>query len=110
MLCGNISRPTLVNLALKAVTDGKRIIVTTDKVKGSLRQEVNEMGYPSFSIPDDVGGRYSIMTAAHLLPLAFNINIDKLIEGYYKGLEYFDDAYNYAKDLNTSLTALLFPL
>ena len=40
----------------------KRIIVTTDKVKGNLREEVNNIGYPSFSIPDDVGGRYSIMT------------------------------------------------
>lgn len=74
----------------------KRIIITTDPIKGTLREEVNKEGYISFPIPENIGGRYSIMTAAHLLPLAFNINIDKLIEGYYKGLEYFDDAYNYA--------------
>lgn len=74
----------------------KRIIITTDPVKGTLREEVNKEGYVSFSIPENIGGRYSIMTAAHLLPLAFNIDIDKFIEGYYKGIEYFDDAYNYA--------------
>ena len=74
----------------------KRIIVTTDKEKGKLRQEVNECGYISFEIPDDVGGRYSIMTAAHLFPLAFNIDIEKFIDGYYKGENYREDAFNYA--------------
>ena len=74
----------------------KRIIITTDPVKGTLREEVNKEGYISFPIPENIGGRYSIMTAAHLLPLAFNINIDKFIDGYYKGLEYFDAAYEYA--------------
>lgn len=74
----------------------KRIIITTDPIKGTLREEVNNEGYVSFPIPENIGGRYSIMTAAHLLPLAFNIDIDKFVEGYYKGLEYFDDAYYYA--------------
>lgn len=74
----------------------KRIIITTDPVKGTLREEVNKEVYISFPIPENIGGRYSIMTAAHLLPLAFNINVDKFIDGYYKGLEYFDDAYEYA--------------
>lgn len=74
----------------------KRIIITTDKVKGSLRKEVEEMGYTSFEIPDDIGGRYSIMTAAHLLPLAFNIDLDDFIEGYYEGERYREDAYKYA--------------
>lgn len=74
----------------------ERIIITTDPVKGTLREEVNKEGYISFPIPENIGGRYSIMTAAHLLPLAFNINIDKFIDGYYKGLEYFDVAYEYA--------------
>lgn len=74
----------------------KRIIITTDPINGTLREEVNKEGYISFPIPENIGGRYSIMTAAHLLPLAFNIDIDKFVEGYYKGLEYFDDAYYYA--------------
>lgn len=74
----------------------KRIIITTDPVKGKLREEVNEYGYKSFPIPDDIGGRYSILTAAHLFPLAFNIDINKFIEGYYKGKDYIDEAYNYA--------------
>ena len=83
----------------------KRIIITTDKVKGSLRKEVEEMGYTSFEIPDDIGGRYSIMTAAHLLPLAFNIDLDDFIEGYYEGERYREEAYKYAvtrKCLNDS--------
>ena len=74
----------------------RRIIITTDKIKGSLREEANTNGYVSFEIPDDIGGRYSIMTAAHLLPLAFNINIDDFIEGYYEGKKYREDAYKYA--------------
>lgn len=74
----------------------KRIIVTTDKTKGSLRKEVEEVGYESFLIPDDIGGRYSIMTAAHLFPLAFSIDLDKFIEGYYKGEDYRDEAFKYA--------------
>ncbi len=74
----------------------KRIIVTTDKEKGSLRVEANKCGYTSFEIPDDIGGRYSIMTAAHLFPLAFNVDIKKLVDGYYKGENYREEAYQYA--------------
>lgn len=73
-----------------------RLIITTDPVSGTLRQEVNEEGYVSFPIPENIGGRYSIMTAAHLFPLAFNIDLDEFIEGYYDGLNTFDDAYDYA--------------
>lgn len=72
------------------------IIVTTDKYKGKLREEVNEMGYTSFIIPDDIGGRYSFITPAHLLPLAVNYNIDKIIDGYYHGKRLLDVAYEYA--------------
>ena len=52
-----------------------RIIITTDKVKGKLREEVNSVGYESFEIADDIGGRYSFMTPAHLLPLALNFTV-----------------------------------
>ena len=74
----------------------KRIIITTDKEKGILREEVNKYAYTSFEIPDDIGGRYSIMTPAHLFPLAFNINIKKFIEGYYEGAKYREEAFKYA--------------
>lgn len=72
------------------------IIVTTDKDKGKLREEVNEMGYTSFIIPNDIGGRYSFITPAHLLPLAVNYNIDEIIDGYYHGKRLLDVAYEYA--------------
>jgi len=59
-----------------------RIIVTTDKTNGALRQMANDMGYKSFIIPKDVGGRYSILTAVGLLPIAAaGYDIYKLIEG-----------------------------
>lgn len=73
-----------------------KIIVTTDETKGTLRQEVNEEGYTSFIIPDNIGGRYSFITPAHLLPLALNYDIDEIIDGYYKGKRLTDYAYEYA--------------
>lgn len=77
----------------------KRIIITTDKEKGKIREEVNNEGYKSFEIPSDIGGRYSLMTAAHLLPLAvLNLDIVSLLDGYKKGLELIDDAYFYANN------------
>ena len=48
----------------------KRIYATTDKEKGSLKKLANEEGYESFIVPDDVGGRYSVLTAVGLLPIA----------------------------------------
>ncbi|MBP5679152.1 MAG: glucose-6-phosphate isomerase [Bacilli bacterium] len=74
----------------------RHIIVTTDKEKGSLREEVNEMGYASFVIPNNIGGRYSFMTPAHLLPLALNYDLDEIVSGYYHGKRLEDVAYQYA--------------
>ena len=74
----------------------KHIIVTTDKEKGILRQEVNEKGYQSFIIPDNIGGRYSFITPAHLLPLALNYDLDEILTGYYRGKRLDDYAYQYA--------------
>lgn len=74
----------------------RRIIITTDKEKGALRKEVNENGYISFEIPDNIGGRYSFMTPAHLLPLALNHNIKNIVDGYYDGKRYIDKAFEYA--------------
>ena len=74
----------------------KHIIITTDPVRGALRQEVNEEGYYSFSIPDNIGGRYSLLTAAHLFPLSFCIDICLVIEGYLCGLQRREEAFSYA--------------
>ena len=74
----------------------ERTIVTTDKEKGRLLQEALNNGYRTFEIPRDIGGRYSLMTAAHLLPLSFNLDIDKLVSGYELGLNLVDEAYYYA--------------
>ena len=72
------------------------IIVTTDKEKGTLREEVNQMNYKSFIIPDDIGGRYSFITPAHLLPLAINYNLKDIVDGYFDGKRFIDKAYEYA--------------
>ena len=74
----------------------RRIIITTDKENGTLRQEVNENGYISFEIPSNIGGRYSFITPAHLLPLALNHNIKNIVDGYYDGKRYIDKAFEYA--------------
>lgn len=73
-----------------------RIIITTDKENGPLREEANTEGYKSFVIPNNIGGRYSFITPAHLLPLALNYNINEIIDGYYHGKRLIDNAYQYA--------------
>ncbi len=60
----------------------KRIYATTDKARGSLKNLANEEGYESFVVPDDVGGRFSVLTAVGLLPIAVSgADITKLMEG-----------------------------
>lgn len=60
----------------------KRIFVTTDKKKGALKTLAKEMKYETFVVPDNIGGRYSVLTAVGLLPIAVaGIDIDKLMEG-----------------------------
>ncbi len=60
----------------------KRIYATTDKEKGALKKLADEEGYETFVIPDDVGGRYSILTAVGLLPIAAaGLDIDQMMEG-----------------------------
>ncbi|MCM3568170.1 glucose-6-phosphate isomerase [Neobacillus mesonae] len=60
----------------------KRIYATTDKAKGALKTLATEQGYESFVIPDDVGGRYSVLTAVGLLPIAASgADIVKMMEG-----------------------------
>lgn len=60
----------------------KRIYATTDKARGALKTLANEEGYQTFVIPDDVGGRYSVLTAVGLLPIAASgADIEKMMEG-----------------------------
>ncbi len=60
----------------------KRIYATTDKARGALKNVANEEGYESFVVPDDVGGRFSVLTAVGLLPIAVSgADIDKLMQG-----------------------------
>ena len=59
-----------------------RIFVTTDKSRGTLKKFSDEAGYETFVVPDDVGGRYSVLTAVGLLPIAAaGIDIDALMQG-----------------------------
>ncbi|MDE5995805.1 MAG: glucose-6-phosphate isomerase, partial [Eubacterium sp.] len=60
----------------------KRIFCTTDKARGTLKELADEQGYETFVVPDDVGGRYSVLTAVGLLPIAVaGIDIDALMSG-----------------------------
>ena len=101
---GTTMETSLTYSAIKSVMEKKysredikeRIIITTDPVKGNLRREVEEEGYSSFVIPDNIGGRYSLLTAAHLFPLSFCLDIKELIEGYFEGIKRREDAFSYA--------------
>ena len=71
----------------------KRIYVTTDKQKGALKTLANSENYETFVIPDDVGGRYSVLTAVGLLPIgAAGIDIDKLMKGAKEAQDKYDDS------------------
>lgn len=60
----------------------KRIYATTDAKQGALHDEAVENGYTRFVVPDNIGGRYSVLTAVGLLPMAVaGVNIDELLEG-----------------------------
>lgn len=64
----------------------KRIYATTDKARGALKGLATEEGYESFVVPDDVGGRFSVLTAVGLLPIAVSgADIDKLMQGAAEG-------------------------
>ncbi len=66
----------------------KRIYATTDKARGALKGLATEEGYESFVVPDDVGGRFSVLTAVGLLPIAVSgADIEKLMEGAASGRE-----------------------
>lgn len=65
-----------------------RIYATTDKARGALKNVADEEGYQTFVVPDDVGGRFSVLTAVGLLPIAVSgADISKLMEGAASGRE-----------------------
>lgn len=81
-----------------------RIFATTDKARGALKGLATEMGYETFVIPDDVGGRFSVLTAVGLLPIAVaGISIDEMMQGAADAREVYsnpslkdNDCYKYA--------------
>ena len=80
-------------LVEKYGTEGakERIFVTTDKARGTLKQFSDKAGYETFVVPDDVGGRYSVLTAVGLLPIACaGIDIDELMNGAAAAMKDFE--------------------
>jgi len=86
----------------------ERIFITTDKAKGKLKELADEKGYETFVVPDDIGGRYSVLTAVGLLPIAVaGIDIDAMMRGASDARIAFrdpdvkkNDAYRYAAARN----------
>ena len=82
----------------------ERIYCTTDKARGTLKELADKEGYETFVVPDDVGGRFSVLTAVGLLPIAVSgADIDALMQGAQKAESDFDnddvmtnDCYKYA--------------
>lgn len=101
---GTTTEPALAFRIFKQILEDKygkdgakdRIFATTDAAKGTLKELADAEGYESFVIPDDVGGRYSVLTAVGLLPMAAaGIDIDKVLAGataaYNELSEYSED-------------------
>lgn len=74
-------------------TASKRIVATTDAHKGALKTLADQEGYEEFVVPDDIGGRYSVLTAVGLFPIAFaGIDIDAMMAGAKKAQDQYNDA------------------
>lgn len=91
---GTTTEPAIAFRVLKALAEKKyseegaagRIYVTTDKARGALKGLADAKGYETFVVPDDVGGRFSVLTAVGLLPIAVSgADIDQLMEGAARG-------------------------
>ncbi|WP_334333321.1 glucose-6-phosphate isomerase [Companilactobacillus sp. HBUAS59544] len=109
---GTTTEPSIAFRILKAKLIEKygvegakgRIYATTDRAKGALKTESDAEGYEEFVVPDDIGGRFSVLTAVGLLPIAVaGIDIDKLMEGAAQSRSDYssadltkNDAYKYA--------------
>lgn len=109
---GTTTEPAIAFRFLKEMVEEKygkeeakeRIFVTTDRQKGALKDLANKEGYETFVVPDDIGGRFSVISAVGLLPLCVaGVDIDKFVEGFKKGREKYtinsfeeNDAIKYA--------------
>jgi glucose-6-phosphate isomerase len=107
---GTTTEPALAFRIFKQMLEKKygkdgakeRIFATTDKAKGTLKELSDTEGYETFVVPDDVGGRFSVLTAVGLLPIAAaGCDIDKLMEGARKAQNAYakddnNDCYKYA--------------
>lgn len=84
----------------------KRIYATTDRAKGALKKLATEEGYESFIIPDDVGGRYSVLTPVGLLPIATaGINIDEMMKGAQEAAQEYNNP-NVAENMSYQYAAV----
>ena len=80
----------------------QRIYCTTDKARGTLKQLADEKGYECFVVPDDVGGRFSVLTAVGLLPIAAaGADIDRLMAGAAKAVAKYNESDLYKNDCYT---------
>ena len=108
---GTTTEPAIAFRIFKKILENKygnnaseRIIVTTDEEKGALHTIAKENNYQTFKIPNNIGGRYSVLTAVGLFPIAVaNINVDKLLNGAIKSYDKYNnsnlnvnDCYKYA--------------
>lgn len=108
---GTTTEPAIAFRIFKKILENKygnnaseRIFVTTDEEKGALHTIAKENNYQTFKIPNNIGGRYSALTAVGLFPIAVaNINVDKLLNGAIKAYNKYNnsnlnenDCYKYA--------------
>lgn len=117
---GTTTEPAIAFRVFKSLLEKKygkegaksRIYATTDKERGALKSLSDEEGYETFVVPDDVGGRFSVLTAVGLLPIAVcGADIDKIMEGAKKAASnykecdiYKNDCYMYAAIRNILLS------
>ena len=104
---GTTTEPAIAFRILKNALEEKygkegakeRIFATTDAARGALKTVATEEGYETFVISDDIGGRFSVLTAVGLLPIAVaGIDIDKLMAGAQKGAEKYSEP-DYTKNI-----------
>ena len=97
---GTTTEPAVAFRVFRALLEEKygkdgareRIFVTTDKARGTLKHFSDEAGYETFVVPDDVGGRFSVLTAVGLLPIAVaGIDIDALMQGAADAMTAYSD-------------------
>ncbi len=104
---GTTTEPAIAFRVLREMLEKKygkdgareRIFVTTDRARGTLKKFADESGYETFVVPDDVGGRFTVLTAVGLLPIAVT-GID--IDGLMKGASDAAAEYNANSDINTN--------